>query len=73
MKATTLELYLTAREHPKRTTKNKQIKSLIGEVEDELQKDHDIRKIFYGTLSDLSSDRNLVKFISQNNKVTVMK
>ncbi|MAE22069.1 MAG: hypothetical protein CMK92_06515 [Pseudomonas sp.] len=54
-------------------TKSEQIKNLIGEIEDEFQKDHDIRKIFYGTLSDLSSDSKLVKFISQNNKAIVMK
>ena len=54
-------------------TKNIQIRRLIETIEDDIEKDRNLRKIFYGTLGDLSTESELVKFSSQNNKAIVMK
>ncbi len=45
-----------------------QVKKLIQNIEKKVQKDKDVLKIFYGTLSDLSKNCNLIKFYNQNNK-----
>ena len=53
--------------------KDNKTKKLVQEIESEIQKDKDIFKIFYGTLSDLSSDNELTKFYNQNKKFIAMK